>query len=221
MNIAQLTFNPFQENTYVVWDDTRECVVIDAGNYSSQEDAALVKFLSEKNLKPVMALNTHGHVDHMLGVNRIKEEYGASFAIHGADRFLIETAPTHGSIYGFRVGEVPATDVDLDGVPEVKFGNTVLKVIHTPGHTPGHVCYYEPESRTLFSGDTLFKESIGRTDLPGGDYGWIMRSIIDRLLPLGGDVKFYPGHGPSSTIGHEMLYNPFITEVLNGDVKPE
>ena len=97
-------------------------------------------------------------------------------------------------------------------------GNPVVRVLPTPGHTPGHVALYEPQSKSLFTGDTLFRESIGRTDLPGGDYSWIMRSILDILLPLGDEVHVYPGHGPESTIGHEVLYNPFIVEVLNEEV---
>lgn len=221
MNIAQLTFNPFQENTYVLWDGSAQCVIIDAGNYTGRESENLFKFIEEKGLTPVMLLNTHGHVDHMLGVAAVKDKYGIPFALHGDDNFLIETAPTHGALYGFKVDGVPSVEVDLKGRDEITFGETTLKLIHTPGHTPGHVCFYEPVEKVLFSGDTLFRESIGRTDLPGGDYGWIMRSIIDRLLPLGEEVTFYPGHGPSSTIGHEMLYNPFITEVMEGDVRPE
>lgn len=221
MNIAKLTFNPFQENTYVLWDDSGEAVVIDAGNYTEKETEALRKFVEEKGLKPVMAVNTHGHVDHMLGVASIKDIYGIPFALHPEDRFLVDSAAVHGAMYGFKVERVPTVDIELADGGEVVFGNTKLQVIHTPGHTPGHVCLYEPQEKILFSGDTIFRESIGRTDLPGGNYGWIMRSIIDRLLPLGEEVAMYPGHGQSSTLGHEMLYNPFITEVMEGDVRPE
>ena len=121
-------------------------------------------------------------------------------------------------VYGVKINAMPTIDIDLDKVEEVKFGHTVLRVIRTPGHTPGHVSLYEPESKSLFTGDTLFRESIGRTDLPGGDYSWIMRSILDNLLPLGDEVRVYPGHGPETTIGHEVLYNPFVTEVLNQEV---
>ena len=153
MKIACLQFNPIQENTYVVWDDTSEAVVIDAGNSNPREDAALDNFIAQHGLKPVL-----------------------------------------------------------------RFGNTALRVIRTPGHTPGHVALFDPESKSLFTGDTLFRESIGRTDLPGGDYSWIMRSILDSLIPLGEEVRVYPGHGPESTIGHEMLYNPFVVEVLNQEV---
>jgi len=220
MNIARFIFNPFQENTYVLWDDTCECVIVDAGNYNSGENEALAGFIKDKGLHPVMAVNTHGHVDHILGVPYMKSNFGADFALHSEDNFLVETAPEHGRIYGFNITEAPSPDIDLKGMGEIRFGNTVMRVIHTPGHTPGHVCFYESEGKALFSGDTLFKESIGRTDLPGGDYGWIMRSIIDYILPLGEEVVFYPGHGPESTLGHEMLYNPFVTEVLRGDVTP-
>ena len=97
-------------------------------------------------------------------------------------------------------------------------GDTAMEIIETPGHTPGHICLYNKDEKLLITGDTLFRESIGRTDLPGGDYSWIMRSILDKLMPLGGDVHFYPGHGQDSTIGHEALYNPFVTEVLGGEV---
>lgn len=221
MNIARLTFNPFQENTYVLWDETGRCAIIDAGNYGPREDERLAAFVAEKGLTPVTALNTHGHVDHILGVAYVKKAFGTKFALRSEDNFLVESATAHGQMYGFNIAEIPAVDTDLKEMDEIGFGNTVLKIIHTPGHTPGHVCFYEPQSKTLFSGDTLFRESIGRTDLPGGDYGWIMKSIIDRILPLGEDVKLYPGHGPESTLGHEMLYNPFITEVMEGDVAPQ
>lgn len=221
MNIARLTFNPFQENTYVLWDDSGEAVIVDAGNYTDRESESLRNFIQEKGLKPVLAVNTHGHVDHMLGVLKVKEMYGVPFALHPADRFLIESAATHGAMYGFKVDAVPSVERELADGEEIVFGNTRLQVILTPGHTPGHIALYEPQSKTLLTGDTLFKESIGRTDLPGGDYGWIMKSIIDRLLPLGEEVTIHPGHGAASTLGHEMRYNPFITEVMEGDVRPE
>lgn len=218
MKIACLQFNPIQENTYVVWDDTKACIVIDAGNSNPREDAALDNFIAEHGLKPVMAVNTHGHFDHTLGVEHLKQRYGIPFALSSKDRFLLDNAATSGSVFGVKIGAMPAADLDLDTLSEVRFGNTALRVIRTPGHTPGHVALYEPDSKSLFTGDTLFRESIGRTDLPGGDYSWIMRSILDRLIPLGDETEVYPGHGESTTIGHESLYNPFVVEVLNGQV---
>lgn len=202
----------------MVSDEGGECVIIDAGNMSVQEDNSLVRYIEQNGLKPVMAVNTHGHVDHLLGVPFVQERLGVPFALRSEDNFLVESCQTHGAMYGFSVRGVPVPDVDLAKEAEIKIGGTTLQLIHTPGHSPGHVCLYEPQGKILFTGDLLFKESIGRTDLPGGDYSWIMKSILDKVIPLGGDVAFYPGHGPKSTIGHEVLYNPFITEVLNSEV---
>ena len=219
LKIACLPFNPIQENTYVLWDETNECVVIDAGNSSPREDAVLDNFIAEHGLKPVLAANTHGHFDHTLGVEHLKQRYGIPFALSSKDAFLLENAATSGSIFGVKVGAMPTVERDLDGEQEIRFGKTILRVLRTPGHTPGHVAFFDEGSKSLFTGDTLSRESIGRTDLPGGDYSWIMRSILDVLVPLGDEVHVYPGHGPESTIGHEVLYNPFIVEVLNDEVK--
>ncbi|HIW52025.1 MAG TPA: MBL fold metallo-hydrolase [Candidatus Alistipes excrementipullorum] len=219
MNIARFVFNPIQENTYVVWDATGECAVIDAGNLSAREDNALVNFITEHKLRPVLALNTHGHFDHIAGVEFLRTTYDIPFAMSGKDAFLLGAAASSARMYGVEVREAPAKiDRDLDSLTEIGFGDTRFEIIATPGHTPGHVSFYEPQSKTLFTGDTLFRESIGRTDLPGGDYSWIMRSIIEKILPLGDETKVYPGHGDQTTIGHESLYNPFIVEVLNNEV---
>ncbi len=222
MNIARLVFNPLQENTYVVWDDTRQAAVIDAGNMTERENAALEGFLAECDLTPVLAVNTHGHFDHLLGVDFVRRRYGVPFALSSKDEFLLKASSTSAELFGVRAGDMPERiDIDLDGREAVSFGNTELKIISTPGHTPGHVALYEPQSKALFTGDTLFRESIGRTDLPGGDYSWIMRSILDKIMPLGDEVKVYPGHGEETDLGHEALYNPFVTEVLNNEVRYE
>ena len=219
MKIARLIFNPLQENTYVVWDDTLEAVVIDAGNMSEKENATLEQFLSERGLKPVYALNTHGHFDHLMGVEFLRSRYGAKFAVSSKDKFLVESAKQNAAMFGIGGGNiVEVIDVDLEGMQSIKFGQTELQIITTPGHTPGHVVFYEPQAKVLFTGDTLFRESIGRTDLPGGDYSWIMNSILEKIIPLGDDVKLYPGHGETSDIGHESMYNPFVVEVMNQEV---
>ena len=219
MKIARLIFNPIQENTYVVWDETLEAAVIDAGNMGERENEILAKFISDNGLKPVLALNTHGHFDHLLGVNFLREKYGAKLAMSSKDDFLLKNASVSAELFGVRAGDLPeAIDIDLEGQESISFGATTLKIISVPGHTPGHVAFYEPQSKVLFTGDTLFRDSIGRTDLPGGDYSWIMRSIIDNILPLGDEVKIYPGHGDVSDLGHESMYNPFVVEVLNNEV---
>jgi len=269
ISVARLEFNPIQENTYIVWDETGECIVVDAGCYNARERQALASFVAGKGLRPVLAANTHGHFDHTFGVDWVKTTYGVPFAIDFRDNFLLESLPAQGRMFGFEFGSAPVAEIDLGGEAadgegaengtasacavwpvgerdderlrstgrrpgrgahspnrpepqpaEVRFGQSVLQVIPTPGHTPGHVCLYDPEGGMLLTGDTLFKESIGRTDLPGGDYSWIMKSILKRIVPLGEGVRILPGHGPESTIGHELLYNPFIVEVLQGQVAP-
>ena len=219
MKIARLIFNPLQENTYVVWDESLEAAVIDAGNMSERENATLEQFIAERGLKPVYALNTHGHFDHMMGVEFLRRRYGAKFAVSSKDNFLVENATQSAELFGVRTGDMPEKiDVDLEGMQSISFGQTELQIISTPGHTPGHVAFYEPQSKVLFTGDTLFRESIGRTDLPGGDYSWIMNSILEKIIPLGDDVKVYPGHGETTDIGHESMYNPFVVEVMNQEV---
>ena len=219
MQVKSFVFNPILENTYIVWDDTKECVVIDAGNCSAREDKMLAEFIEEQGLKPVLAVNTHCHFDHILGVEFLRETYGVKFAASSADLAILKSGSASGAMFGMELGALPeAIDIDLATTPEVRFGNIVLRVIPTPGHTPGCVSFLHEESKTLFTGDTLFRESIGRTDLPGGDYPTIIKSILGSILPLGDEVTIYPGHGDKSNIGHESLYNPFVVEALNGEV---
>ena len=217
MNIKRLVFNPFRENTYLVWDDTLEAIIIDAGNMSEAENEHLRAVVEELGLNVVMAVNTHGHFDHTQGVMYVTKQFDAKFACSGEDKFLM-ASDSSATMYGLKCNPVPEIDIDLSKVESISFGNTTLRIIKTPGHTPGHVSLYNAEAKVLFTGDTLFRESIGRTDLPGGDYSWIMKSILEEIIPLGDDVKIYPGHEESSTIGHESLYNPFVTEVLNNEI---
>ena len=207
MKIACLTFNPIQENTYVVWDDTKECAVIDAGNSTPKEDAALDGFLAEHGLKPVLAVNTHGHFDHVLGVEHLRKTYGIPFALSGKDKFLLDNAAPGSSIFGVKVGAMPSIDLDLDTTDEVRFGHTALKIIPTPGHTPGSVCLLC--ENVLFSGDTLFAGSYGRTDFLGGS-SRDMAASLKRLSMLPPETRVLPGHGPSSTIKEELRTNPYL-----------
>ena len=219
MNVVKFVFNPIQENTYVVWDETKECIIIDAGNMSAREDRVLADFIEEQGLKPVLAVNTHCHFDHILGVEFLKMTYGVKFALSSKDEYLRASAQQSCAMFGIAaVVDVPQIDIDLDTIDTISFGETELKVIKTPGHTPGGVCLYHEQSSQLFSGDTLFRESIGRTDLPGGEYGTIIRSILNNIIPLGDEVTVYPGHSDKTTIGHESLYNPFVAEAINGEI---
>lgn len=218
MKVATLIFNPIGENTYVVWDETQACAIIDAGSSTPAEQAALDNFLAEHNLKPAVAINTHGHFDHVLGVNHLKRRYEIPFACSKSDQYLLDGAAASGNIYGIPTSDMPSIDIDLATESEIRFGNTVLKVIPTPGHTPGGVTLLNEEEKVAFTGDTLFRESIGRTDLEGGDYPTLMRSILGSLLKLGDEVKIFPGHAESSTIGHESMYNPFVVEALQDQI---
>lgn len=213
--IAQFTFNPFGENTYAVWDDSLKAAIIDPGNSTATEDKALTDFIDSHSLSVELVLLTHGHFDHVAGVNLVKERYGARLAMHKADDYLLEAAPEQGKRYRLNINPMKV-DCDLSEQMNIGFGNSVLDIIPTPGHSRGGVSFYSPEQKVLFTGDTLFRESIGRTDLEGGDYDQIMDSILYKLLPLGEDVQFFAGHGPESTISHETLYNPFVTEVIRG-----
>ena len=215
MKIACLQFNPIQENTYVVWDDTLEAVVIDAGNSNPREDAALDNFIAEHGLRPVLAANTHGHFDHTLGVEHLKQRYGVPFALSSKDRFLLDNAATSGSVFGVKIGAMPAADLDLDTQSEVRFGNTALRVIRTPGHTPGSVVLLCGEH--LFCGDTLFAGSIGRTDLEGGSSAQMADSLRKLAqLPIPRETQVLPGHGEFSTFGAELDNNYYIRSALRG-----
>lgn len=219
IKIKVFPVNAFREVTYVVSDQTKEAVIIDAGANAKSEFERIFKYIEENELKPTTLINTHGHIDHMLGVEVFKQKYKIPFAISAKDTILLNDAKDRAAMFGFDpdMVTVPSIDINLDDMEEVTFGETTLKVIPTPGHSLGGVCLYEPNDKVLFSGDTLFQGSIGRTDLPGGDYDQLMNSIVNDILPLGGDVKVYPGHGNHTTLAHEAMYNPFISEVLTGE----
>lgn len=210
--------NPFRELCYIVSDESGEAVIVDCGACDEGERGRIEEYIAGKGLKPVMLVNTHGHIDHIIAVNRFKRLYDIPFAIDSRESDVLASAPASAAMFGLPVEDdiVPEIDVDLAGESMIRFGDTALEVLHTPGHSPGGVSLYHSGSKTLFTGDTLFAGSIGRTDLPGGDYDALMKSIIGTILPLGGDVKIYPGHGNSSSLAHEAAYNPFVAEVLQG-----
>lgn len=218
IKLATLTFNPFGENTYIIFDESRECVIVDAGCYSEKENQTLVAFIEKNELKPIMCINTHGHVDHICGVDFAKHKWSIPLAINSKEQAILDMAPCYAENMGFRLNGAPVIDIDLASVTDIALGNNKLQIIQTPGHSPGHVAIYVPEQEILLTGDLLFKESIGRTDLPGGHYPTLMNSIIEKVIPLGTNTKIYPGHGPHSTISHEIMFNPFIVEALQGEI---
>ncbi|TCN72997.1 MBL fold metallo-hydrolase [Acetobacteroides hydrogenigenes] len=204
--------NPFQENTYILYDETGECVIVDAGCYTPDEQESIDSFIAGNNLRPVKLLNTHGHIDHIAGIEYLSKKYKIELYMHADDVDNINRSVAMGAAWGFNI-QVPSCEVNfVEENDNVTFGNSTLKVIALPGHTKGGVGYYNAEQKIIMVGDTLFRGSIGRTDLPGGDYETIIRSIIKNLLPLGDEVRYYSGHGESSTLGHERRYNPFVNE---------
>ncbi|WP_162055005.1 MBL fold metallo-hydrolase [Pontibacter pamirensis] len=210
MKVTCLTFNPFQENTYILHDDTNECVVIDPGCYEKQEREQLKNYIKENGLKVVRLLNTHCHIDHVLGNQFVADTYKVGLEIHPDDEQTLRAIPAYAPAYGFQMYEEVLPTAFLKEGDVVGFGKTELQVLFTPGHAPGHVVFYNGPEKICIGGDVLFQNSIGRTDLPGGNFDTLIASIKSKLFALPDDVTVYPGHGPETTIGHERNNNPFL-----------
>ncbi len=211
--VVRFVFNPFQENTYLVIDDaTKACAVIDPGCSSPAEEQELLSYVESAGLQPVLLLNTHAHIDHILGNALVGKKFGLSLRIHEKELVILEAAPQVAVYYGLPVPEPYPADPEAylrDG-EELIFGESRMQVLFTPGHSPGEVCFYLPQEGLLLAGDVLFRESIGRTDLPGGDHAMLLQSIKERLLVLPDETRVFPGHGPETTIEHERRMNPFL-----------
>lgn len=211
MKIATFTFNPFSENTYVLYDDTLECAIVDPGCYTKAEKEELQQFIEEHNLKVVMLLNTHCHIDHVLGNKFVADTYKVPLQIHQDDLSTLRAIPAYAPAYGMpQYEEQLPSEEYLQDNSTLTFGNTSLQVLFTPGHAPGHVVFYNEAEKAVIGGDVLFQRSIGRTDLPGGDFDTLIHSIKTRLFTLPDDITVYPGHGPATTIGAEKQFNPFL-----------
>lgn len=212
MKIKSITNNPFQENTYIVWDETtKEAAIIDCGALMPAEQATIAGFIKDNGLTVCRLLNTHLHLDHCFGNHWASTTYGVKPEAHEADSHYITHFREQLDAFGlpFDVEAEPIGNT-LNDNDIVVVGNERLRVIHTPGHTPGGICFYNETDDTVITGDTLFCESIGRADLDGGCYSDLIKSIQSRLLSLPDDTKVYCGHGPYTTIGHERKNNPFL-----------
>lgn len=210
MNIQSFTFGYFQENTYVLWDETKECVIIDPGNTNLREDNTLFDFIESHHLKPVRLLLTHGHLDHIAGNDAVFNKYKLLPEVHAEDLFLIQTHEITANMYGIPCNPSPLPKNFIKDKDVVKFGNSELLCIHTPGHSPGSISYYNSKDNFLIAGDVLFYESIGRTDLPKGDFDTLKNSIQKKLYTLPDATIVYPGHGPATSIGYEKENNMFV-----------
>jgi len=212
-DVLKRTFNPFQENTYIVYDDTGECVIFDAGCYAQEEKDALVQMIEQNNLKPVRLINTHCHLDHIFGNKFVAEKYGLPLEIHKGEVPVLQAAPQSAAMFGMPLPSGPLSPEPgrfIEAGEEITFGRTRLKALLTPGHSPASLSFYCAEDDFVIAGDVLFLGSIGRTDLPGGDFNTLIESIRTQLFPLGDQVTVYPGHGPDTNIGYEKQHNPFL-----------
>lgn len=210
LHLQSFVFNAFQENTYVLYDDTKQCVIIDPGCYAAAEQQQLANFIESNELTPVKLLNTHCHIDHILGNNFVSKKFNIGLEIHEADLPTLLATTEYGHLYGFTVDPSPQPTRFIQNNETITFGNTDLEVRFTPGHAPGHVVFIHHNERFIINGDVLFYNSIGRTDLPGGDHNTLIKSIHQELFTLPDDYIVYTGHGPSTTIGEEKKNNPFV-----------
>jgi len=209
IQIQTFTFNPFAENTYVVYDETGEGVIIDPGCYEKPEKVALTHFIEVNNIKIKYLLNTHCHIDHVLGNDFVKAKYQVPFLIHQKEEPVLRSVKAYAPSYGFNLYQEVLPDGYLAEGDTVSFGNINFEVLFLPGHAPGHIGFYHKDSHSLLSGDVLFEQSIGRTDLPGGDFHTLINSIHQKIFTLPDNVVVYPGHGDATTVGEEKISNPF------------
>lgn len=208
--IKIFTFNAFQENSYVLFDETKQCVIIDPGCSNKEEQNELDKFISDNSLQPVRLLNTHCHIDHILGNYYVSKKYNLDLEIHKADIPTLNLGTISSQMWNVPYTTSPDPSSFLDETDVVKFGNSELTIFFTPGHSPGSICFYSENDAFVIGGDVLFYGSIGRTDLPGGNHEQLLTSIRTKLFILPENTIVYSGHGPKTNIGFEKSNNPFL-----------
>lgn len=209
LEVRKFIFNPFMENTFVLYDETKECAIIDPGCVEKDEENQLVEFIEHTGLTVKTLINTHCHIDHVLGNAFVKRKYNVPLSIHQFEAPILQAVKTYASNYGFFQYQDSSPNAFLNEGDSVSIGNQVLHVLFVPGHSPGHIALYHAESKTLIGGDVLFENSIGRTDLPGGNFKTLIESIHQKFFTLPDDVTVYCGHGNETSIGFEKRTNPF------------
>lgn len=212
IKVKVFTFSPVQENTYVLYNEQNKAIIIDPGCYFSAEQETLKNFITDTKLKPERLLNTHCHLDHVFGNKWVWETWGLELHIHSGEEQMLQLAPLSGEKWGLPFSNYNGPLHYLKEGDTILLGNDALQVILAPGHSPASLCFYCEAQQFLIGGDVLFRESIGRTDLPGGNHETLLKSIREKLFVLPDDVKVYPGHGIATTIGHEKRNNPFLKD---------
>ncbi len=212
ITVKSFCFNSFDENTYVLSDSSGECIIIDPGCHLKDEEIEISDYVSQNNLTPVRLINTHCHIDHILGNYYISNRYGLKLETHEAEIPVLDSSSYVSKLYQINLTPSPQPETFLKEGDVVKFGVSELEVLFTPGHSPGSISFYSSANNFVISGDVLFERSIGRTDLPGGNYDTLIDSIVSKLLPLGDETIVYSGHGNPTKIGEERKLNPFLRE---------
>ncbi len=212
IQVQVITLNPFGVNGYIVYDETLEAILVDVACNSRQEEKLVIEFIGQQGIKPVAIINTHGHLDHICGNNFLSVHYNIPVWMHTEDNFLVQTSLIHARMYGFEMQQPTLPDHRLDDTEVFRFGNSELQVLHVPGHSPGSIALYSEAGQFVITGDALFAGSIGRTDLPKGNYHSLIESITSKLLVLPDNTQVLPGHMESSTIGNEKTHNPYLND---------
>lgn len=210
IEVKALKNNPFQENTYVVYNESGSCFIIDPGMNSDEEEQALMNYIADRKLKPTHLLNTHCHIDHVLGNRFVYDHFNLKPQFHEGEIGILSDVQVRAPQFGLRYELSPVPDLFLPEKGEIALGEEVFEIIFVPGHSPAHLCFYHGQSGTLIGGDVLFRDSIGRTDLPGGNHELLLKNIREKLYILPDDTVVYPGHGPTTTIGYEKNNNPYV-----------
>jgi glyoxylase-like metal-dependent hydrolase (beta-lactamase superfamily II) len=210
LNISSFTFNAFEENTYILTNEKKQCWIIDPGMYTERETAQIIAYITEKQLQLQGVINTHAHLDHIFGVQPLIDKFAVPFGLHEAELPVLRSAAGSAALFGFDFSNIPAPTFFIKDSEPLKLGEDTLQVFHTPGHSPGSISFYYPEGSWVISGDVLFSGSVGRTDLPGGSFDTLIKSIRTHLFSLPGETMVHPGHGPSTKIAQEKKHNPFL-----------
>jgi len=210
LHIKTFVYNPYQENTYIIYDEYKNCIIIDPGMHNYQEENHFKDNIESMGLKPIHLINTHGHIDHVLGNKFVAETYDLIPQFHEGELPLVIQVQNYAPQMGIRYEPSPIPETFLDESDEILIGDDKLTLILAPGHSPAHLCLYSEKYKFLIGGDVLFKNSIGRTDLPGGNHQQLLDSIASKIYTLPDETVVFPGHGPSTTVGEEKKTNPFI-----------
>ena len=204
------TFNPFQENTWLIWNEAKDCIILDPGCCNKKEEKELTDFLEERELKPKGIWLTHCHIDHVLGLSFCTEKWDIPYHLHQLEAAPLKSVEVYAPVYGFNGFKAPSDASSFLSAGNIRLGEEVFDILEVPGHSPGHLAFYHAQTGQVWSGDVLFRESIGRTDLPGGSFEQLCTSIREVLYRLPERTRVFSGHGPETSIGHEMRCNPFV-----------